>query len=204
MTNLKPLHTRLTLAVVALLLALPGVASADHKGKMCNICGWRIFKPHVQCAKLKEFDPQGIATQPRHTSLFPTLDAMYRLRGEMGLPGEKYQWSEDEGADVDLDGGDYEITITDSGIRKDDRGKQRADQARKKFTRGTYTPASVSRNRGRPLVTQPSRSMRGNQLRLPQVPQRIQRIHVQPRNYPGQKYPGKGPLGPGPKIPARR
>jgi|GEM_PF-5781005 len=204
MTNLKPLHTRLTLAVVGLLLALPAVASADHKGKICNICGWRIFKPHVECAKLKEFDPQGIATQPRKTSVLPTLNGMFRLMNEMDRPGEKYQWSGGKGADVDLDGGDYDITITDAGIRKGDRGKQRVGQSRKQRTRGDYTPTSVSRNRGRPLVTQPSRNMRGSQLRLPQVPQGMKRIHVPPRNYPGQKYPGKGPLGPGPKIPVRR
>ena len=204
MTNHKPLHTRLILSVVALLLALPAIASAEHKGKICNICGWRIFKPHVQCAKLKEFDPQGIATQPRQTSVFPTLDEMFRLIDEMDLPGEKYQWSDDEGADVDLDGGDYDITITDSGIHKDNGGKQRVDQSRKKLTRDTYIPAPVSRNRGKPLAIQPARNMRGNQLRLPQVPQRMQRIHVLPRDYPGQKFPGNGPLGPGPRMPVRR
>ena len=54
---------------------------ADDKGKICNICGWRIFKRHKDCEKLKEYDPQGIKqTDPPKLQQVKKNNRVDRLR----------------------------------------------------------------------------------------------------------------------------
>lgn len=142
MSNYKSITLGIALAAFVTASVFSITALAGHRGKICNICGWRVIKPHTECAKLKDFKPQRIRKQ--------NLPLLEQVEGKNpGTAVNSLNTSQErihgETQKVEIVTGNRPTSITDVGSRKHDGKVENARPGRK-------TPSPVAGNALRNLI----------------------------------------------------
>ena len=112
MKNSKPITLGLILAALVTLIALSATSFADKKPS-CKLCGWPVYKPHTQCDKIIEDNPDWFRIKTETPPKLRKLIKKQRSIMEELLMEGKYHFPSDAPEEIDLGGRKPVSTIAD-------------------------------------------------------------------------------------------
>ena len=101
MKNSKPITLGLILAALVTLIALSATSFADKKPS-CKLCGWPVHKPHTQCDKIIEDNPDWFRIKTETPPKLRKLIKKQRSIMEELLMEGKYRLPSDTPEEIDL------------------------------------------------------------------------------------------------------